>query len=254
MNPETKQDKNKKKISIVIPAWNEEDCIATVVSALRKQDYPRSEFEIIVVDNNSTDKTSAVAAAAGADLVLFEKEQGTNMARNCGLHAAQGEILAFLDADCEPPHDWLSHIVKNFEDIAVVATSGPYDYGFKRMKKYLDLFYTHFIFLWFPSFLRVVFRKKAGIIIGGNFAVRKSAVAVIGEFPRLRFFGDDTAIATLLSRYVGKVLFDPSLVVKSSPRRLEKRGVIYTALIYMYHFFRVYFTYPSDTIKNNERK
>lgn len=237
------------KISVIIPAWNEEAHIATAISALKKQTLSRPDFEIIVVDNNSSDKTTAVATAAGADRVLFEKEQGTNMARNCGLHAAQGEILAFLDADCEPPTEWLAHIVKNFENQKIVATSGPYDYGFKGLKKYLDLFYTHFVFLWFPSFLKLIFRKKTGIIIGGNFAVRKSAIAIIGEFPRLRFFGDDTAIATVLSRTVGKVFFDSTLVVKSSPRRLDKRGAFRTTLIYMYHFFKVYFTYPSDTIK-----
>jgi glycosyltransferase involved in cell wall biosynthesis len=241
-----------KKISIIIPAWNEEGHIATAISALKKQNFPREDFEIIVVDNNSSDNTRDVAQAAGADLVLQEKEQGTNMARNCGLRSATGEILAFLDADCEPPTDWLSHIVKNFENAKISATSGPYDYGFKRVKKYCNLFYTHFVFVWFPDVLQFIFRKKAGIIIGGNFAVRKSAIQIIGEFPRFRFFGDDTAIATVLSRRVGKVFFDPTLIVKSSPRRMEKRGVLRTTFIYIYHFFKVYFTYPSDTIKRNK--
>ena len=93
-----------KKFSIIIPAWNEAEYVGAAVGACQAQDLPRGEYEIIVVDNNSKDGTSEAARKAGADKVLLETEQGTNSARNCGAKAAEGEILAFLDATNDKIH------------------------------------------------------------------------------------------------------------------------------------------------------
>lgn len=231
-----------KKISVIIPAWNEEEYIGAAIGALRAQDYPRNEFEIIVVDNNSKDDTSEAARKAGADKVVTEHEQGTNMARNRGIREAEGEILAFLDADCFPAPDWLSHLEKNLSNPKIKGTSGPYDFGFTGVKKELDIFYTRFIFRLIPQILEFIFRKKAAVMLGGNFAIKREVIEKIGEFPRYRFFGDDTAIATTIERKVGKVWYDKTLLVKSSPRRLDRHGFFTTAVRYAFHFFKVYFT------------
>ncbi len=238
------------KFSIIIPAWNEEEFVGAAVGALRAQDYPRGEFEIIVVDNNSRDGTMEAARKAGADKVVAETEQGTNMARNRGVREAKGEILAFLDADCIPGPGWLRHLERNLATQGVVATSGPYDLGLAGVDKYLDYFYTRFLFRAVPRALEFIFRKKAAVIIGGNFAMERTAMDAIVEFPRYRFFGDDTAIAIKIARKVGKVWYDTSLVVKSSPRRLERHGLIMTAFRYAFHFFKVYFGGVSDTMKS----
>lgn len=238
------------RFSIIIPAWNEAEYVGAAIGAARAQDYPREEFEIIVVDNNSADGTSEVAKRAGADKVLLEKEQGTNSARNCGARASSGEILAFLDSDCLPPPDWLHHVERNLATKKIVATSGPYDLGYVGIKKYLDIFYTHSLFRAIPQALEFVFRKKAAVIIGGNFAIERGVLDKIGEFPRYRFFGDDTAIAIMIERNVGKVWYDTSLMVKSSPRRLTRHGMLLTAMRYAFHFFKVYFGGVSDTMKS----
>lgn len=230
-----------KKFSVIIPAWNEADYIGAAIGALKAQDYPREDFEIIVVDNNSSDETSEAARRAGADKVVKESEQGTNMARNRGVREARGKILAFLDADCIPPPEWLRHLEENLLKPGVVATSGPYDLGFTGIRKYLDFFYTRFLFRAVPQILEFIFRKKAAVIIGGNFALERSAMETIGEFPRYRFFGDDTAIAIAIERKAGKVWYDVKLNIKSSPRRLERHGLVTTAFRYAFHFFRVYF-------------
>jgi len=239
-----------KKFSIIIPAWNEAEYVGAAVGACQAQDLPRGEYEIIVVDNNSKDGTSEAARKAGADKVLLETEQGTNSARNCGAKAAEGEILAFLDADCLPPPGWLRHIERNLSGNKIVATSGPYDLGYTGIKKYLDIFYTHFLFRAVPQALELVFRKKAAVMIGGNFALERHVFEKLGEFPRYRFFGDDTAIAIRIERTVGKVWYDTSLVVRSSPRRLTRHGMVRTALRYAFHFFKVYFGGASDTMKS----
>jgi hypothetical protein len=86
-----------------------------------------------------------------------------------------------------------------------------------------------------------IFRRRAGVIIGGNFAARRTAIDGIGGLPPFRFFGDDTAIALLIARKVGKVRFDYNLRILSSPRRFEKDGLIRTTLYYAWVFVKLYF-------------
>lgn len=230
-----------KKFSIIIPAWNEENSIGKTIAGARALDYPRADFEIIAVDNNSSDKTSEAARAAGADKVILETEQGTNMARNAGLRASEGDVVAFLDSDCVPPPNWLRQIEKHFENPEVVAVSGPYDHGFTGILKLLERFYMGYVFALAPKIVTVLFRKKDAVMMGGNFAVRRSAIKKIGEFPRLAFYGDDTAIAVMLARNAGEVVFDPDFVVKSSPRRFKRQGLLRMLVRYAYHHFKVYF-------------
>src|SRR5690606_5957874 len=92
-------------ITVVIPAFNEQDCLAATLRALQAQDYPAGRVEVIVVDNGSTDRTREIAAALGARVLV---RPGVTIAalRNAGAAEARGEILAFLDADCVPAPDW----------------------------------------------------------------------------------------------------------------------------------------------------
>ncbi len=230
------------KFSVVIPAYNEEKVVAKAIASLRKQNIPRADFEIIVVDNNSTDKTSEIARKAGADKVLKETQKGTNFAREKGFEASEGTIVAFLDADSEVPTDWLLGIEKDLSRPGVSAVSGTFDYGFKGITAFFDYLYSHILMRNLDSILHFFFRRKAGVIIGGNFGAWRWAIQKIGGLPPLRFWGDDAAIAMLLSRKVGRVIFDPELAVKSSPRRYEKEGIIKLTVRYMLAYFKVYFS------------
>jgi len=91
--------KNKPSITVVIPAFNEENYLGkTLKSVLKAARSYRGQIDIIVVDNNSTDKTAAVAKKLGAE-VVFEKKNQIARARNAGGAAAKGKYLVFLDAD-----------------------------------------------------------------------------------------------------------------------------------------------------------
>jgi Glycosyl transferase family 21 len=93
-----------------------------------------------------------------------------------------------------------------------------------------------------PPLLKIIFRKKSGMVIGGNFASRRSALAAIGGFPALDYWqGDDAAIAMAISRKAGPVLFDTHLIVKSSPRRFEKVGFLKLAWRYMSIYMKIFF-------------
>ncbi len=230
------------KYSVIIPTHNEAENIGKAISVLNKQSVSRKDFEIIVVDNLSTDNTFEAARKAGADKVIKENIKGTNIARQTGFKNSQGEIVAFLDADCEPLPNWLELIDKDLASGEIKAVSGPFDYGFTGLTKKLDYIYTRKILPNIPALLHFLFRKKAGVIIGGNFAARRNVIEAIGGLPPLAFWGDDVAIAMLISRRVGKVVFNPKLIVKSSPRRFEKTGMANLLFRYIGAYLKIFFS------------
>jgi glycosyltransferase involved in cell wall biosynthesis len=93
-------------ISIIIPAYNEEDTIAGCLDSLLEQTYPNRLMDVIVVDNNSTDNTQSIVADYPVKLVAEDK-QGSYAARNAGVNNTEGHILAFTDADVRPHKKWL---------------------------------------------------------------------------------------------------------------------------------------------------
>ncbi len=114
------------RYSVVVPAYNEQDLIGDCVRAVANQTVSRSDYEIIVVDDASTDSTSDVARAAGADIVLRARHGGAAAARNAGLQVAHGDIVLFTDADCAPSPDWIARMVAPFSDPKVVGAKGTY--------------------------------------------------------------------------------------------------------------------------------
>ena len=115
------------RFSIVVPAYNEAAYLGRALQALQDQDY-NGNYEIIVVDNNSTDDTVAVAARYGVRIVS-EPQQGVCAARQRGVEHAQGEIIISTDADTMQPRDWLRTIDACFAPSEqVVAVAGPCRY------------------------------------------------------------------------------------------------------------------------------
>jgi glycosyltransferase involved in cell wall biosynthesis len=109
-------------VSVVIPVLNGEGTIGACLSALVKSDYPKERFEIVLVDNGSTDRTAEIAQRYPVKLVS-EPRRGPARARNRGIKASHGEILAFTDADCLATTGWIPELVKPFakEDVGAVA-------------------------------------------------------------------------------------------------------------------------------------
>ena len=116
-----------RRYSVVIPAFNEEVLIGPCLESLAAQDYP-APFEIIVVDNNCTDRTAAIAAAMGAT-VVFEPERGVCQARQCGTAVAHGNIVISTDADTTFSPGWLSAIDRAFARWSVHRGTGAEQLG-----------------------------------------------------------------------------------------------------------------------------
>jgi glycosyltransferase involved in cell wall biosynthesis len=109
--------------SVIIPVLNGEKTIGVLLAALKNQ-AGVGEFEIIVVDNGSTDRTMEIARAAGVT-VLQQPVRGPSAARNMGLQHTRAEILAYADSDTIPSRRWLASLLAAFTDPNVIIASGP---------------------------------------------------------------------------------------------------------------------------------
>jgi glycosyltransferase involved in cell wall biosynthesis len=222
------------KLSLVIPAYNEEHylgaCLQAATAELAAQEH-LGPFEIIVVNNASTDRTAEVASAFPGVRVVFEARKGLTRARQRGLEEARGDILAYIDADTRMPPGWIARVLAAYqagED--VVCVSGPYAY-YDLPKIQGALVRLYWLMLARPSYWFTGY-----MAVGGNFAARKPALLRIGGFDTsISFYGEDTNIARRLSA-AGRVVFDGAVVMQTSARRLRAEGFVTTALRYVVNF------------------
>ncbi len=113
------------RYSVIVPAYNAARTLPQTLEALQRQTLPRDVYEVIVVDDGSTDDTAAVAARYGVR-VLCQENRGPAAARNAGVRIARGEIVLFTDADCAPREDWIERMVAPFRHPDIVGTKGAY--------------------------------------------------------------------------------------------------------------------------------
>lgn len=224
------------KISVIIPAYNEEKYLRKTLEAILAQDYP--DFEVIVVDNGSTDKTAEIAKSFPKVKVLFEGNKGTMWACERGRKSATGEIVVRTDADCLPEKDWLSKGAAFFANPKVVAVSGPYKYYDSSASfSWLSLCIQKYLFVPF-NVLMQTFHLRVAITIGGNTFLRARSLEQIGGFDTsIVFYGDDTDIAKRMSS-IGKVIFSSNVIMSTSARRYKKQGIFRLNAKYTFYFFK----------------
>lgn len=115
-------------VSIVVPVRNAAGTLPLCLAALARLDP--APMEIVLVDNGSTDDSLSLLQSfqrdhpSSAVRVLGESRLGASAARNAGIRAARGEVVAFTDSDCTPDQAWLDHLIKPFADPAVAASAG----------------------------------------------------------------------------------------------------------------------------------
>lgn len=161
-------------VSIIVPAYNEEKTIGKTLQSLINQSYPH--YEIIVVNNNSSDQTASIAKRY-TKKVYIEKKQGYHHAVRRGVKEAKGTIITMCDADTIYKPDWLEHAVNIFEnDKRVVAVYGPAFYIDSSLPvKVIGTF-----LYWFACY----FSRFVGVpaTSGLNFLMKKSAYAAVGGY------------------------------------------------------------------------
>lgn len=200
--------KNTPSVSVVIPAFNEEKYLQTCLTSIAKQKY--KPLEIIVVDNNSTDKTKEIALSFKTKVVTAKK-QGIIPTRNTGFDAAKGELIVRTDADTVVPPDWIERIVADFKNPDIVAVTGPARFG-----KSLNPQVTTAVF----SLNKLFFNNEG--LYGPNMSLRKNIWLKVRDnvCSNEADIHEDLDLSIHVSQY-GKVYYDSKLVVLTSARRMK---------------------------------
>jgi glycosyltransferase involved in cell wall biosynthesis len=206
-----------KVISITIPAYNEQKLIASCLDSVLNQTADPEVYEIIVIDNNSTDQTAMIAKSKGVR-VECETKKGYVHALRRGVEVSQGEIIAFTDADCRVPADWISKILENFKSSAdIVAVGGKL--AFYDANPILDKV-TRLILIFIDA------------LPGNNMAIKREALEQIGGIDPTVNLSVDYWLTRKLGR-LGKLKIDKSLIVITSGRRFK--GAFSSDLKYLFN-------------------
>ena len=203
------------RVSIVVPAFNEELDLPACLAAIARQDYT-GPIETIVVDNASTDRTGDVARRFGVT-VVHEPTRGYCDALRRGFGVAQGDVIACTDADTEVPPDWISTLVREYEARPdVVAIGGGIEFVEPNWKCRLVTDVA------VPLFNRLDFANPAGPHLwGANMSVRRDAFLAAGGWnPRFSLQADSELSERL--RGFGRVIVLERLRVRTSSRRWNR--------------------------------
>ncbi len=205
------------KLSIIIPAFNEAAYVGATldslgVAAAHLRDNADVEVEVIVVDNNSTDDTAAVARSRGAR-VVEEPLQGIARARNAGARHAEGDVLVFIDADVSAPATLLVAIQGAMEDSSCVGGGFDVEYRPRRLLVRLHL-----------RAWRLLARLM-DMVQGPTQFCRASVFEEVGGYDESAWIGEDVDFFWNMKRFAkrtgGTVRFIRNPRVRPSSRRFD---------------------------------
>lgn len=210
-------------VTVVVPTFNRRDLLADTLGALMEQDMPREEYEVVVVDNASSDGTVSLLREVGMNsAVAFtgirsKRNRGPAVSRNVGVLNARGKIVAFTDSDCVPTRRWLSSIVMAFSE-GVGAVQG-------RTVAHPDQsqpLFNHFIET----------LDFDGSYSTSNVAYVREAVVGVGGFDPGCSYWEDVDLGWRVHRSGWRSVFSPEAEVHHQVLRLSAVGWILNAWRY----------------------
>ncbi len=195
------------KVSVVIPAYNAEKTIGPLLDSLLAMDYP--EYEVIVVNDGSKDGTKEIVQRYPVRLI-DQRNRGASAARDAGLRAAEGEIVAYADSDVKVERGWLKNLVKPFEDPDVAATTGQTI--FLRNEKCTS---------WIRSLDIERRNARRGeytrLANGPNSAFRRSVLIEVGGFDPQWYHAEDTEVSYRIWQQGYRIRYVPEAIVHHTP-------------------------------------
>ena len=232
------------KYSVIVPAFNAEATLPLCLDALSRQTISEEMYEILVVDDGSSDGTAKVAQQFKIRY-FYQTNQGPAAARNLGAEAAAGEIILFTDADCIPAADWLEQMISPFADPAVIGAKGAYA---TKQKKLI----ARFVQIEFEDRYDLLLQSRCiDMIDTYSAAFRKDVFLKIGSFDRNfpKANNEDTELSYRLSAARYKMRFNrKALVLHHHPDEL----LTYLRVKFWRAYWRmiVYRRFPKKAIKD----
>jgi len=238
------------QVSVVIPTYNAGQKLRECLGALQKQTYPRERYEIIVVDDGSTDDTKSIIEEGGGRFPIrycHQENKGPAAARNRGAGMALGDMILFTDADCVPSETWIQEIISPFHNPEIVAVKGAYKTNQRS--------------LW-ARFAQVEFNERYHKLLKQEYidmidtysaGFKKEVFLSMGGFdPSFPFpNNEDTDLSYRMSLEGYKMVFNPDAIVWHSghPDSLKK----YVKLKFWRGYWRmvVYRRYSNKIIKDS---
>jgi glycosyltransferase involved in cell wall biosynthesis len=198
-------------ISVIVPFFNTERYIEDCIQALLTQSYPSTRYEVIMIDNNSTDGSTAIVRKYPRIKLLSEKKQGAYAARNRGIAASRGQIIAFTDPDCVPGSDWLQQIDPMMRSSSVRVVVGSHQSAKHSLALQILEEYEN-------EKNKFIFSSRIGTIYYGytnNMAVRKTLIDELGPFVEIPRGSDVILVRRCVDRYsCDSVVYSPSIRVR----------------------------------------
>jgi len=239
---------NEPFVSVIVAAYNSEKKISKCINSLFNIGYPN--YEIIVIDDGSTDRTKDVLSEFKGRINIIEsKHSGPSKCRNIAVKEAKGEFIAFTDSDCIVDRNWIKELVKCFINDKVAGSGGiqlsPEDethFG-KRVQKFFDL--TGFLGGYIKS-SRSEELKEVSHNPSCNVMYRKSAFLEIGGFDEDIWPSEDVDLDFRLKKRGFIFMFNPKAIIyhyraqsiKQLASMMHRYGVMQGILTKKYGFFR----------------
>ncbi|MEJ2242235.1 MAG: glycosyltransferase, partial [Candidatus Bathyarchaeota archaeon] len=226
-------------VSIVVCTRNRVKLLKRCIDSLLSLDYPKSNFEIILVDNNSEDETKQFLFNNYPNIkYVFENNIGIPYARNAGVNNANGSIIAFIDDDCVPEKNWLKELIKGFKSDKIIGVGGPtYPFSKKVSNK-------NFVDPILGTFDGGSQERYINYIGTGNSAFRCEAFNLSHFDVNLKRF-EDVLFCLTLRQFGYKILYVPSAIIyaTTSSNRFGIKPIIKRAfddgLSYAYLNFQI---------------
>ncbi|MEM0360069.1 MAG: glycosyltransferase [Candidatus Diapherotrites archaeon] len=196
------------KASVIVPVRNGERTIEKCLKAILAQNLGQS-FELIVVDDGSTDKTAEIVKKFKKARLFRQEPLGPAAARNAGAIKAKGEIIVFTDADCIPEKNWLSEMLKPFEDPMVAGVQGAYK---TQQKEFMARFSQIEIE---ERYKKMLSSKTIDWIGSYSAAYKRSVFLSLNGFDKAfkKASGEDPDLSYSIQEKDHKIVFNPKAIV-----------------------------------------
>ena len=205
-------DEERPKVSVVVCSYNGAERIGECLEGISQLEY--KDYETIVVDNGSTDETAAVASSYPGVKVISTAPTGLGDARNVGMRAAHGKIVAYIDDDATPDPHWLTYLAESLARDEFDAVGGP------NIAPHNGGLVALCVSRAPGNPVHVLLSdREAEHIAGCNMAFRKEALNGIGGFDtRYRTAGDDVDVCWRIHESGGRIGFNHAAMVWHQPR------------------------------------